>query len=453
MSSTKTVTVTVDPPQSSSSAPIELETIVHETQPRQSSSNAVADPETGGETSESQPPLPIFKILVSGYSFFCAGLDSATLGPLVPHILDAFAIGTGHIAIIYAAIFAGWLLAALTNPFLAAHLHLGKLLFIGAIFQVFAQCLRPWAPYSLFFSTFFFQALGMAFQDTHSNTYVSAVRDSHRWLSFIHAMYALGGLVGPLISTAIATAEEDREGGWRTVYYVTLGTSALNLIAVALAFRDTLFLMKSQSAEAQREERRNKEALEEVGQLLKLKNVWLMSAFYFFQSGAWSTSGGWVVEYLTQHRHGKLSQVGYVPTGFWAGVVLGRTLLAEPTFRFGEQRMILLYSCATLVLQLLFWLLPNLVASATAYALMGFFFGPYFATGMRVSAKIIPRKVQSTGLGLIFVLAQAGAAIFPSFTGLIATSAGVQVLQPIVTALIVGGGVCWWLLPNVTLKE
>ncbi|KAK4085056.1 uncharacterized protein Triagg1_46 [Trichoderma aggressivum f. europaeum] len=452
MSSSKTATLTVEPPQPSS-APIELGTIIHEAQPRQSCSNAVADPETGGQTSDPQPPLPIFKILVSGFSFFCAGLDSATLGPLVPHILDAFSIGTGHIAIIYASIFAGWLLAALTNPFLAAHLHLGKLLLIGALFQVLAQTLRPWAPYSLFFATFFFQALGMAFQDTHSNTYVSAVRDSHRWLSFIHAMYALGGLVGPLISTAIATAEGGREGGWRMVYYVTLGTCALNLVAVALAFGDTLFLMKSQSAEAQREERRNKEALQEVGQLLKLKNVWLMSAFYFFQSGAWSTSGGWVVEYITQRRHGKLSQVGYLPTGFWAGVVLGRTLLAEPTFRLGEQRMILLYSLATLVLQLLFWLLPNLVASATAYALMGFFFGPYFATGMRVSAKIIPRKVQSTGLGLIFVLAQAGAAIFPSFTGLIATSAGVQVLQPIVTALIVGGGVCWWLLPDVTLKE
>ncbi|KAL7932887.1 major facilitator superfamily domain-containing protein [Trichoderma chlorosporum] len=447
MSSTRVATVTIESPQ----PPIELDTIANEAQPRQSS-NAV-DPETGGGTSESQPPLPIFKILVSGYSFFCAGLDSATLGPLVPHILDEFSIGTGHIAIIYAAIFSGWLLAAITNPFLAAHLHLGKLLFIGAIFQVFAQCLRPWAPYSLFFCTFFFQALGMAFQDTHSNTYVSAVRDSHRWLGFIHAMYALGGLVGPLISTAIASAEEAREGGWRMVYYVTLGTCALNLVAVSLAFRDTLFLMKSQSAEAQRETRRNKEALEEVGQLLKLKNVWLMSAFYFFQSGAWSTAGGWVVEYLSQHRHAPLSKIGYVPTGFWAGVVLGRTLLAEPTYRFGEQRMILLYSAATLALQLLFWFLPNLVASATAYALMGFFFGPYFATGMRVSAKIIPRKVQSTGLGLIFVLAQAGAAIFPSFTGLIATSAGVQVLQPIITALIVGGGVCWWLLPNVTLKD
>lgn len=115
-----------------------------------------------------------------------------------------------------------------------------------------------------------------------------------------------------------------------------------------------------------------------------------------------TTSPGWVVEYLIQHRHGDLSKVGYVPTGFWAGVVLGRTLLAEPTYRFGEQRMVLFYSFACLALQLLFWLLPNLIASATAYALMGFFFGLYFATGMRVSAKIIPRKVQSTGLGGLF---------------------------------------------------
>lgn len=106
-------------------------------------------------------------------------------------------------------------------------------------------------------------------------------------------MYALGGLVGPLVSTAIASAEEEASGnGWRRVYYVTLGTSALNMMAVALAFRDTLFLGKSQSTETQREQRRNKEALEEVSQLVRLKNVWLMSAFYFFQSGAWSTAGG-----------------------------------------------------------------------------------------------------------------------------------------------------------------
>lgn len=54
--------------------------------------------------------------------------------------------------------------------------------------------------------------------------------------------------------------------------------------------------------------------------------------------------------------------------------------------------------------------------------------------------------------GFIFVLAQAGGALFPSITGLIAASAsaGVAVLQPIVLGLIVAGAGCWWLVPTKT---
>jgi fucose permease len=51
--------------------------------------------------------------------------------------------------------------------------------------------------------------------------------------------------------------------------------------------------------------------------------------------------------------------------------------------------------------------------------------------------------------GFIFVVAQAGGNLFPSITGLIATKAGVGVLQPIVLALIVVGGFFWWLVPKV----
>lgn len=93
MSSTEVVVI--EPPQPVHSAPIQLESLILDPQVDHA---AIVDAEAGGET-ESQPPLPIFKILVSGYSFFCAGLDSATLGPLVPHLLASFSIGTGHIAI------------------------------------------------------------------------------------------------------------------------------------------------------------------------------------------------------------------------------------------------------------------------------------------------------------------------------------------------------------------
>lgn len=58
-----------------------------------------------------------------------------------------------------------------------------------------------------------------------------------------------------------------------------------------------------------------------------------------------------------------------------------------------------------------------------------------------------------TDLGFVFVLAQAGGAIFPSVTGLIATHAGVKVLQPIVLALIVVGTIFWCLVPKAPQRR
>jgi len=44
---------------------------------------------------------PISKLLVAGFSFFCAGVNDGTLGALVPYIISSFGIGTGEIAIMY----------------------------------------------------------------------------------------------------------------------------------------------------------------------------------------------------------------------------------------------------------------------------------------------------------------------------------------------------------------
>ena len=44
-------------------------------------------------------PVPVVKLVGSGFSFFCAGVNDGTLGALVPYILSTFAIGTGTVAL------------------------------------------------------------------------------------------------------------------------------------------------------------------------------------------------------------------------------------------------------------------------------------------------------------------------------------------------------------------
>ncbi len=202
-----------------------------------------------------------------------------------------------------------------SKPLLSAYLTLGQLLALGAILQLIAQCIRPWSPLPLYCITFFVQSLGMAFQDSHTNTFVSSVPAAHRWLGFIHAMYALGCLVGPLIATAIATngaavavaggsgIVEESTDEWMKCYHVLTGLGVINIAGVAVGFRDTLLeASRSQEAEsgtgggrtATKNASGGRAALKELPEMLKIKSVWMISLFYFFELGAGATSGGMI---------------------------------------------------------------------------------------------------------------------------------------------------------------
>ncbi|KAK6349530.1 hypothetical protein TWF696_005815 [Orbilia brochopaga] len=106
----------------------------------------------------------VLKLLSAGFSFFFAGTSDGCLGALIPYILQTHDISTDLIAVIYAAAFAGWVLAAVTNSHLLKYLGFGAILIIGACLQLLAHILRVWGPpYALFATSFFFTSLGQAY--------------------------------------------------------------------------------------------------------------------------------------------------------------------------------------------------------------------------------------------------------------------------------------------------
>lgn len=193
-------------------------------------------------------------------------------------------------------------------------------------------------------------------------------------------MYALGCLVSPFVATAIAARVGDR---WPLFYLFLVGIGAANTTAVLVTFRDSLKIYDKLNLPEGTEEAtpsRSKTANRDVLDALKSPPVYLLSLFYFFMLGVGITASGWVVEFLVSVRNGRLPDIGYVSAGLSGGMFLGRVLLAEPTHRFGERRMTMGYCCMILALQLVFWLVPNLISSVVSISLLGFFFGPMFAT-------------------------------------------------------------------------
>ncbi|KAG9497491.1 hypothetical protein J7337_010352 [Fusarium musae] len=371
----------------------------------------------------------LLKIFSAGFSFFVAGVNDGSIGALVPHIIRDYNVTTAIVSSVYGANFMGWFFGAFSNTHLCQFFDLGSMLTLGAVLQVIAHALRSWKPpFPLFTITFWLASLGQAYQDTHGNTYVSGVRGSHRWLAFIHAMYMAGCLVGPFVATGVASAGSVSR--WYLFYTFPLGIGVLNVAFVVYAFWDTLRLKRKQAPTERTLEAdespasRNDDAFSLMKETLKNKNVWLISLFFFFFLGATLTASGWVVEYLVEVRNGDINQMGFVPAGFSGGSLLGRLFLAEPTHR-----------------------VPNIIAASIAISLLGFFMGPYFATGISVGSKLFNPRVQSTALAFVFVFAQLGGCLFPIITGLIAASAGVSILQPVLCALLVATSVSWLFVP------
>lgn len=72
---------------------------------------------------------------------------------------------------------------------------------------------------------------------------------------------------------------------------------------------------------------------------------------------------------------------------------------------------VVVYLVLSLVMQLVFWLVPNFIASAVSVSFIGFFTGPLFPAAIVVAAKLLPKHLHTAGIGIACAFAGAGASV------------------------------------------
>jgi len=78
-------------------------------------------------------------------------------------------------------------------------------------------------------------------------------------------------------------------------------------------------------------------------QLLKNKTVHLLALFVMVYMGVEITIRGWIVTFMMIVRGGGPSS-GYISTGFYGGLTLGRVILVEVTKKVGHIYAIYIYT-------------------------------------------------------------------------------------------------------------
>jgi len=161
------------------------------------------------------------------------------------------------------------------------------------------------------------------------------------------------------------------------------------------------------------------------------------------------TLGGWIVFFMLRVRHARPFPSGMTATGFWLGITMGRVFLGFVTPKIGEGLAIVIYIGIAIALQVIFWLVPQFIVSAVAIALVGFFLGPLFPSGVVAATKLLPSELHVAAIGFSAAFGGGGAAVLPFAVGAIAQARGVQTLQPIVLALLVILLGIWLCLPKI----
>ncbi|KAJ9118307.1 hypothetical protein QFC22_004218 [Naganishia vaughanmartiniae] len=202
--------------------------------------------------------------------------------------------------------------------------------------------------------------------------------------------YGAGALVSPLVATQFSEMKH-----WSFHYLTSLGVAVINLLLVLYAFRfkpiETLFSEAGYveaTVESEKEitvtaTESNSEKVEDVtsapgrhidpegsptendvvqvtnqpgsaqkmGQIIRDPVVLLISFFAFVYVGLEITIGGWIVTFLRTVR-GAGPSAGYVSSGFFGGLTLGRVLHVWVARRVPERYVLFVYGIAAIALQI-----------------------------------------------------------------------------------------------------
>jgi fucose permease len=168
-------------------------------------------------------------------------------------------------------------------------------------------------------SSFFITGVGLAISLTINIVFTTTLKNGTVMNGIFQGTYGIGGSIGPLIGTSIVSHGLP----WSRFYAMCLGLAAFNLFFSGWAYRNYEEDAPTLAERVDSYEAHGTTRWAAFKKILSNKIAVLGAAFVFAYQGSEVAISGWVISFLVNYRGGDPSKVGYVTSGFWAGVTLG----------------------------------------------------------------------------------------------------------------------------------
>src|SRR2546426_9292121 len=365
-------------------------------------------------------------------AFILIGANDGALGVLIPSMRLHYGVDKATIGLLFLFQTIGYLAAAFNSGLLVEKLGNRRFLVLGvASFLLGVGALSLMPSFVIVLAVMLPLGFGIAIIDAGLNIYIASMPRNAALLNYLHAFYGTGALLGPVIASALLAMR----WGWNSVYIVWIGMSLVLLIGFQLVFKDQNIPLQ--------EDVTTKPKSNVLVATLSVPFVWVAALFMFTYVGAEVSVGSWSYSFLTEERHASILLAGWMVSGYWIGLTLGRLTLARVALRVGSARLIQGCLVGVVVGVLLVWLLPVYAVSAVGLGLIGFSFGPIYPTTIALISNKVSSRILPSVIGFMVSLGSIGAAICPWLAGLLAQRFGLWSLMSyviILTAVMV----CLW---------
>lgn len=399
------------------------------------------------------PRWNIVKLVAIYYGFTIFGMNDSSLGALIKELEAHYDLTYRAASLSFLVAFTGYLVAALICDHMHRYLGMGGVSMLGVACQVACYAIASTAPpFALFLLSYAISGFGNGLIEAAWNAWAGSLENQNEIMGLLHGFYGLGGMICP----AFATTMLAHGYKWNQVYIFLVVSALISLALSAVAFRrDTgkayreALLAEETARHADNEddddddddddtepaEKRLSSGGSTIAQTFRNPLTWLVALTLFSYVGAEVSTGGWVTTFMIDVHHGDVHKMGYVATGFWTGITLGRVLLGLVAGKLAagrEAKLVLIYLGAAIVFQFFFWVAPALFLSALCAGLVGFVIGPLFPSIVIVYLSKMPKHLHVTGVGSVSAAGGIGGAVMPFISGSLATSHGAIVLGPFV---------------------
>lgn len=369
------------------------------------------------------------------FIFIMIGANDGAVGVLLPNLQSYYHVDKASISFLFLCSTAGYFVASFNNGLLIDKVGKQYALMVGAfIFSCGVGALILMLPFLVALLAFAFIGLGNALLDAGLNSYVAELPNNTTKLNYLHFFYGAGAWLGPIVASAVLALQ----WGWHSVYIMWLCFSLTALLALGTFFKErtgkalTRTAISTESGKLTSDEEENL-----LSMTLKRYVVWLAAGFLLIYVGSEVTVGSWSYSFLTESRHMASLPSGWIVSGYWLGLSLGRLLLGHVAVRIGNKRMIQLCLLGVIVGLLLVWLVPIPFITAFGLFLTGFSLGPIFPTTIALMPTLVSSRIVPTAIGFLASLGSMGAALFPWLAGNLAQYVGLWSLLPYVIVLAV----------------